>query len=331
MSARAAIYGLSGLRLTAAERAFFTGAEPWGFILFARNIEGPAQVKALVDDLRSAVGWQAPVLIDQEGGRVARLGAPHWRVWPAPAEDASGPDGAERLSLRTRLIAHELAALGIDVCCAPMLDVPGPGAHEIVASRVLGVTAREVAARGRILAEALLAGGVLPVAKHVPGHGRTATDSHVVLPVVAADLETLTATDFAPFAALGDLPLAMTAHVVYPAIDPERPATLSPMVIRLIRERIGVSGALMSDDLSMGALAGPMRGRAAAALSAGCDLLLHCNGDLAEMAEVAAVAPPLAGHAADRADAALAARRPPEPFDPAEAAARYAALAGEAA
>ncbi len=331
MSARAAIFGLSGTRLSPTERAFVREAAPWGFILFARNAETPAQVRTLVAELREAVGREAPVLIDQEGGRVARLGPPHWRAWPPPATDAAGPHGAERLRLRTRLIAHDLAALGIDVCCAPMLDLPGPGAHEIVVSRALGASAAEIAERGRIVADALLAGGVLPVAKHLPGHGRATADSHAALPVVDTPLDELAATDFAPFAALADLPLAMTAHVVYRAIDGERPATLSPAAIALLRERIGVSGALMTDDLSMGALSGPMRARAAGALRAGCNLLLHCNADPAEMAEVAAEAPTLTGRAAERAAAALAARRAPEPFDAAAAAARYDALAGAAA
>ncbi len=328
---RAAIFGLSGPALTGAERAFLAEADPWGLILFARNIETPEQTRRLVAEARAALGRRAPVLIDQEGGRVQRLRPPHWRAWPAPEADAAGPHGEERLRLRSRLIAHDLAALGIDVNCAPMLDLPGPGSHEIVAARALGRTAGAVAAAGRAIAEGLMAGGVLPVIKHLPGHGRAAADSHETLPVVDAPLATLRATDFAPFRALSGLPLGMTAHVLYTALDPERPATLSPPCLAAIREEIGFGGCLMSDDLGMRALSGGMRARAEAALAAGCDLALHCSGEMAEMVAVAEGAPRLSGPALTRARSAEAARPPAGGIDLAAAEARYRALAQGAA
>ena len=233
---------------------------------------------------------------------------------------------AEALSLRARLIASELRAVGIDVNCAPMADVAAPGADPIIASRALGAAPGRVARLARAIAEATLAGGVLPVVKHLPGHGRARADSHRALPVVDAPLDALRAVDFAPFRALADLPLAMTAHVAFTALDPDAPATLSPACIREIREGIGFSGLLMSDDLGMGALSGPMGARAAAALAAGCDVALHCSGERAEMDDLIGAVPPLAGAAAARAARALAARRAPEPFDEAAADARHAAL-----
>ncbi len=305
---RALILGCAGPQLAPAERDFFRDADPWGFILFARNVEAPDQLRALVGDLRAAVGRRAPVLIDQEGGRVARLGPPHWRRWPPAAEEGAGlglEARAARIRLRYRLIAAELAALGIDVNCVPVADVARPHTHPILRDRCFGSDAAIVARLARAAAEGTLAGGVLPVVKHVPGHGAARADSHAELPVVDLPRETLEAVDFVPFRALADAPLAMTAHVLYPALDPERPATLSPAVIGLIREEVGLSGALMSDDISMGALAGPLAARARAALAAGCDLVLHCNGDAAEMAALAAAVPRLSGEPARRARAAL--------------------------
>lgn len=323
----AVIFGLEGERLTADERAFFAEADPWGFILFARNIGTPEQVRALTADLRESVGREAPVLIDQEGGRVARLGPPSWPAWPHPLVDADA--GMERLGLRYRLIADDLARLGIDVNCAPMLDVPVADAHPIIADRVLGRSATAISEAGRMTAEALMAGGVLPVVKHIPGHGRATLDSHTDLPVIESDRETLAATDFAPFRALADLPMAMTAHVVFTALDPDRPATLSPAVIGAIREEIGFDGLLMTDDLSMKALSGTMGARVAGAIEAGCDMILHCNGLRSEMEAVASATPRLEANAAERAAAALALRRPPEGADRAVLAARYTALGGE--
>ena len=312
MSAPAAmILGCAGPRLDPDEAAFLADADPWGFILFARNVEGPAQVAALVTDLRAAVGRRAPVLIDQEGGRVARLGPPHWTGWPdaGPHMAAIPPlHRAEAMRRRYRVIGAELAALGIDVNCAPMVDLVRPDTHAALAPRMYGSVPAEVAALGRAVADGLMQAGVLPVLKHIPGHGRTPLDSHEALPRVAADLATLEAEDFAPFRALADLGLGMTAHIVYEALDAERPATLSPVVIRAIRGAIGFGGLLMSDDISMGALSGPLHDRAAAAIAAGCDVVLHCNGDRAETAAVAGAVPRLSGAALRRAEAALAAR-----------------------
>jgi beta-N-acetylhexosaminidase len=332
---RAVILGCLGPRLGPEEAAFFREADPWGFILFARNAGTPAELRALTDALRAAVGRDAPVLIDQEGGRVARLRPPHWRGWESPRAFArsfrSEADLLRGLWLRYRMIAAELRAVGIDVNCVPMLDVPVPGTHPIIADRALGTSAAEIALRGREVAAGLLAGGVLPVMKHLPGHGRTGTDSHEGLPQVVATAGELDAADFLPFLHLRDLPLAMTAHVVFTAIDPERPATLSPAVVRTIRERIGFDGALMTDDLSMGALSGSHGERARAALAAGCDLVLHCNGLREEMEGVLVEVPRLAGRSLARVARAEALRRPAPAFDPAAAEAALAALAGEAA
>lgn len=311
MTARAAIFGCAGEALSPAERDFFAEAAPWGFILFARNISAPDQVRRLVGELREAVGRRAPVLIDQEGGPVARLRPPHWRDWPPLPEALAGRDRvAARAAVRHRYatISAELAALGIDVNCVPMLDVPGPGAHRIIAGRALGADAATVADLGAEICAASKAEGVLPVIKHIPGHGRTAEDSHEDLPRVPASLEELEAVDFAPFRALAGEALGMTAHVIYDALDPDAPATLSPTAIRAVRERIGFGGLLMTDDISMGALAAPLADNVRAALAAGCDMILHCNGRMPEMETVAAEAPLLSGAAARRADAAIAER-----------------------
>lgn len=321
MAPRAAIFGCCGPELAPDERAFFAEADPWGFILFSRNIVAPDQVRRLAASLREAVGRDAPILIDQEGGRVARLHPPLWRGWADALDEvetlAEPASRAEAMRLRYRLIAAELADLGIDVNCAPLADVAQADTHPFLRSRCYGNDPETVAHIGRAVADGLLAGGVLPVLKHVPGHGRARADSHHDLPTVTTPLSELGITDFAPFRALADLPLAMTAHIVYTALDPERPATLSPTCIAAIREMIGFQGALMTDDLSMRALDGPMEARARAALAAGCDLVLHCNGDRSEMEMVAAGTPPLADEAAVRAARALAMRRPADEADPA--------------
>ncbi|MEM1346245.1 MAG: glycoside hydrolase family 3 N-terminal domain-containing protein [Pseudomonadota bacterium] len=326
---RAAIYGLAGPDLSPSERAFFAEADPWGFILFARNIDTPVRLKRLTADLRESVGRDAPILIDQEGGRVARLRGPHWREWPPVREEIEGArdegEVLERLRLRYRLIAHELREVGIDVDCAPLLDVPQRNAHPIIGNRALGDDGVQVALRGREVARALLEGGVLPVIKHLPGHGRALDDSHEHLPTVTAPAEVLR-SDFLPFRALADQALGMTAHIVFTALDPEAPATLSRKCIDLIRHEIGFDGLLMTDDLSMHALKGPMRVRAEGSLAAGCDLVLHCNGDPHEMAAVAEATPALTAAALTRSERALALRRA-APFDPLEAEARYRALA----
>lgn len=325
MTARAFITGLSGHSLSAGERAFCREAAPWGLILFKRNGSDPAQVSALVSEFRSVVGWHAPVLIDQEGGRVQRLGPPHWSLYPPGAVYSALYDrepalGLAAARLGARLIAADLAALGIDVDCLPLADVPVEGHDPIIGDRAYGLTPDKVAAVARAVADGLLAGGVLPVLKHLPGHGRATADSHLKLPVVDTDRKTLEATDFAAFRPLGDLPLGMTAHVVFSAIDPIAPATTSvTMVSEVIRGFVGFQGVLMSDDISMGALSGAIAERCRASLAAGCDLVLHCNGELAEMVQVAEATPVLSGDAARRAEAALSRRAAPQTFDVAAA------------
>ena len=337
MSTRACIFGCQGPRLTPQERAFFREVRPWGFILFGRNIESPDQVRALVDALRSCVDRpDAPVLIDQEGGRVQRLGPPHWRRYPPGRAygDLISNDPLQRREIARlggRLLAHDLASLGINVDCLPVLDVPEPGAHDVIGDRAYANEAETVALLGRACAEGLIAGGVLPVIKHIPGHGRARADSHHALPVVETPVAELDARDFAPFRVLSDMPMAMTAHVVYAAIDARGPATTSRRVIRqVVRGAIGFQGLVMTDDLSMKALSGDFAERTRAALAAGCDVVLHCNGGMDEMAAVAKAAPMLAGKAKARAAAALA-RLPRriEPFDAEEARSRFeAAFAG---
>ncbi|THD59432.1 beta-N-acetylhexosaminidase [Phenylobacterium sp.] len=331
MSIAAAILGCSGLTLTPEEKALFRRVRPWGFILFKRNVATPDQVRALVDALRDTVGRaDAPVLIDQEGGRVQRLGPPHWGRYPPGRAfgDLSGNDPLVRREvtrLGARLMAHDLAQLGINVDCVPVLDVPDPAGHEIIGDRAYGQTPEEVAFLGRAAAEGLIAGGVLPVIKHIPGHGRAMADSHLELPVVEASLEDLDARDFAPFRVLSDMPMAMTAHVIYTAIDRKRPATTSTKALRkVIREAIGFDGLVMTDDLSMKALSGDFTERAKASRAAGCDVVLHCNGSMDEMKAVVDGAGALKGKAAARATAALARlARAVEPFDAAEARARF--------
>ncbi len=313
----------------------FRDVRPWGFILFKRNVETPGQVRALVEALRETVGRpDAPVLVDQEGGRVQRLGPPHWRRYPPGRAygEVSGDSWGRRevARLGARLMAHDLAMLGVNVDCLPVLDVPAPDGHEVIGDRAYGDTPDEVAMLGRAAAEGLIAGGVLPVIKHIPGHGRARADSHLDLPVVEASLGELDARDFAPFRGLSDMPMAMTAHVVYSAIDKSAPATTSRRAVRrIIRGSIGFDGLLMSDDLSMKALQGDFAERARASLAAGCDVVLHCNGDMAEMKAVLAGTKPLAGRAKARADAALA-RLPRriEPFDAEAARARFDAAFG---
>jgi beta-N-acetylhexosaminidase len=328
----AAIYGCSGHRLTEAERAFFAGARPWGFILFRRNIDSPDQVRALTAELRDSIGDEhAPILIDQEGGRVQRMGPPHWPKYPpgnAYLKATNDPLAARELvRLGARLMAHDLKAVGINVDCLPVLDVPVPGAHDIIGDRAYAHDPATVAQLGRAAAEGMLAGGVLPVIKHMPGHGRAFADSHHDLPVVHADFATLDSWDFAPFKALSDMPLAMTAHVVFDAIDPKRPATTSKKAVRLMREHLGFGGLIMTDDLSMKALSGSLRDRAEASLKAGCDVVLHCNGDLDEMRLVAEGVGKLKGGAAKRATAAMARIvHTPEPLDEGEARLRFDAL-----
>ena len=333
MSSRAFITGVSGLELSAPEREFIRGTRPWGFILFKRNVEAPAQVSALVEELRSCLGdADAPVLIDQEGGRVARLGPPHWPVYPPGAAfgalyDLDKTLGQQAARLGARLIAADLIDLGITVDCLPLADVPVGGADAVIGNRAYGTEPAKVAAIARAVTEGLEQGGVLPVLKHIPGHGRAMADSHFGLPTVDTPEEELQRTDFAAFQPLADLPMAMTAHVVFSALDPAQPATTSATIIRqVIRGTIGFQGLLMSDDVSMNALAGSIAERTRAIVNAGCDMVLHCNGKLEEMRDVAGETPELAGEALERARRALASRRAPEPFDRQAARAELEAL-----
>ena len=313
----ATILGVAGTRLTRAERVFFAEADPFGFILFGRNIEDPEQVLWLTTELRDAVGWQAPIFIDQEGGRVARLGPPHWRIWLPPLEQvAQNPRGAVRAAyLRYRIIADELRAIGIDGNMAPVVDIAQAETHPVLRNRCWGEDVVRVADIAASAAEGLVMGGVLPVIKHMPGQGRATLDSHEALPHVADREKVLRVSDFLAFETVSGLPIGMTAHVVYDAIDPDHPATLSPEVIALIRNRIRFGGLLVTDDISMGALCGPVGDRARASLAAGCDVVLHCNGDLNEMRAVAEAAGPMSGQAAARAEAALGWRRDPDSID----------------
>jgi len=327
----AAILGCAGTTLTADEVAFFKDVKPWGFILFKRNIADPEQVRALTAALRDTVGrGDAPILIDQEGGRVARLQPPHWRIYPPGRAYgqlvANDPLTAREITrLGSRLIAHDLRSLGVNVDCVPVLDVPDPEGHEIIGDRAYGDTPEQVATLGRAAAEGLLAGGVLPIIKHIPGHGRAMADSHLELPVVKAKLAELDARDFAPFRVLSDMPMAMTAHVVYTAIDRKNPATTSKKAIKqVIRGSIGFDGLLMSDDLSMKALSGDFKQRAKDSLAAGCDVVLHCNGDMAEMRAVMSGVGKMSKEARRRAQAVMGRLvKVPEPFDVAEARARF--------
>jgi len=322
MSSRAFITGVSGLALSRAEREFIRIERPWGFILFKRNIDARHQVSALVRELRDLVGRaDAPVLIDQEGGRVQRLGPPHWPVYPPGAAfgalyDIEPQLGFKAARLSSRLIAADLIELGITVDCLPLADVPVEGSDAVIGNRAYGTEPGKVAAIARAVTEGLEQGGVLPVLKHIPGHGRATADSHHRLPTVDTSREELERTDFAAFQPLAGLPMAMTAHVVFSALDPVHPATTSATIIRqVIRGVIGFQGLLMSDDVSMNALAGTIAERTRAIVNAGCDMVLHCNGKLEEMREVVHETPELTGEALERASRALASRKPPQPID----------------
>jgi len=310
---KALIVGVAGKTLSDDERRFFRDERPWGFILFARNIEAPEQIRDIVAAMRDSVGRpEAPVFIDQEGGRVQRLRPPLAPNYPPAARfgELYRRDRAAGLRaawLKSRLHAFDLLQYGITADCLPVLDVPVEGAHDVIGDRAYGRDPDSVAALGRAVAEGLLSGGVLPVVKHIPGHGRAGADSHHDLPVVDTPLDELRRHDFAPFRALRDMPMAMTAHVVYTALDTERPATTSPRIVgEIIRGEIGFDGLLMSDDVSMQALSGDFATRTDAIVAAGCDVVLHCNGRMEEMRAVADRTPPLSGKAAHRAEKALA-------------------------
>ncbi len=328
------VLGCAGTTLSEAERRFFRETNPLGFILFSRNCRNPEQVRSLTGALREAVRRaDAPVLIDQEGGRVARLRPPYWYALPPAARIGAlfraKPDlGREAAWLTGRIAAADLTTAGIDVNCAPVLDVLAPAARsDVIGDRAYSTDPGTVATLARAYTEGLMAGGVLPVIKHIPGHGRADTDSHLGLPVVEAEEAALDDVDLAPFKALADAPIAMTAHILYRAWDTERPATISPNVVRgIIRDGIGFDGLLLTDDISMQALGGGIDERAAASLAAGCDVVLHCNGRMDEMEAVAAVCPPLSTAAARRWADAAAARRPVSPFDPVAGAERLQVL-----
>ncbi len=330
MSYSATILGCAGPVLTAEERALFAQARPWGFILFSRNLETPEQIRALCAALRDAAGHDAVILIDQEGGRVQRLRPPLGREWLPPLDQIRAAldhaTACRGMYLRYRLIAAELRALGIDGNCAPMVDVADDETHDFLRNRCYGDAPSAVADLGRAVADGLLAGGVLPVLKHIPGHGRGRLDSHLELPVVGATRAELDARDFPPFHALRDLPMAMTAHIVYTALDPDLPATISAPAISVIREALGFDGLLMSDDISMEALSGSIAARSAAAIAAGCDVVLHCNGKMPEMLATVEASGVLRGAALRRADAAVAARRSPDDIDIAALTAEFDAL-----
>jgi beta-N-acetylhexosaminidase len=322
MTTRAFITGISGTELGAAEREFIAAAKPWGFILFKRNVEDPAQVSRLTEQLRNALGQaDAPVLIDQEGGRVQRFAPPHWPAYPPGAVfgrlyDLEPALGLAAARLSARLIADDLSQTGVSVDCLPLADVPVAGADAVIGNRAYGTDARKVAAIARAVTEGLEQGGILPVLKHIPGHGRATADTHFRLPVVDTPRAELETTDFAAFRPLADLAMAMTAHVVFSAIDPAHPATTSAtMIAQVIRGSIGFQGLLMSDDVSMDALAGSVSERTRAIFAAGCDMVLHCNGKLEEMRDVADQSPDLSGKALQRARHALDTRKPPLPFD----------------
>lgn len=321
----AAIFGLLGTELSQAERDFFRSADPWGFILFARNVESPDQLRRLTGDLRDAVGREAIVTTDQEGGRVQRMRAPHWAEWLPPLDDAQlGPDA---MRLRYRLIGQELRAVGIDSDCAPTLDIATDDTHPFLRNRCLGHSVADVVARGRAAAEGLLAAGVVPIMKHIPGHGRAMADSHLETPVVTTPHAELSRSDFAAFKALNDLPMGMSAHIRFADLD-DAPATASARMIGLIRDEIGFDGLLMSDDISMNGLSGTIGQRSAASIAAGVDLVLHCHGDMPEMEEVVAHAGPMTPDAIRRGDRALSFRHAPDTAPAADLLAEYRGLGG---
>jgi beta-N-acetylhexosaminidase len=321
---RAFISGCSGLALSAEERSFFKHAQPWGLIVFKRNVSSPEQLRSLTDEFRNSVGRKdAPVLVDQEGGRVQRLGPStgNWRAYPSARALGDLYQKNPVLGLRVArhvglLMAEDLLASGLTVSCMPVLDLPVANVTEAIGSRTYAARPEAIIAMALAHVSGLAAGGILPVMKHLPGHGRAIVDSHLELPLVTAELGELNTSDFVPFAAFAHLPMAMTAHVVFSALDKKNPATHSKRIIsKIIREQLGFEGLLMSDDLSMQALQGTIEHRAAAARDAGCEIVLHCNGVMPEMEAVANVVGPLKGKSMRRARVALKSRQKPVKFD----------------
>lgn len=322
MAHKALITGCSGPELTADEQSFFREHRPCGLILFARNCVSRDQIQSLTNAARGCVaGDELLVLVDQEGGRVQRMGPPQWRKYPAARAfgqlyEKDRSEGVEAAQAVARLMANDLYEAGINADCAPVLDVPAAGAHDIIGDRAYGGDPNTIIALARAFAQGLLEGGVLPVVKHIPGHGRARADSHKDLPIIGASLEELSTIDFKPFTMLNDLPMAMTAHVVLSAIDDEAPASVSAAIIgQVIRERIGFGGLLMSDDLDMAALKGTPAERAAAVIAAGCDVALHCSGKLDDMRVVADAVPELSGAALDRLVQTFARLKAPRAYD----------------
>ncbi len=335
MSQKAMIFGLQGLTITPEERAFFAGADPWGFILFARNVESPDQLQALTRDLRECVGRKdAPILIDQEGGRVQRLRPPHWEKYP-PASALGAlhtfdpQKGLRATWLHSRLLAFDLLKMGVNVNCLPVLDVPSPDGHDVIGDRAYGQTPDQVSKLGSEACDGLMAGGVMPVIKHIPGHGRATCDSHKELPIVSTDLKTLAKTDFQPFVDLNHIPMAMTAHVIYSAIDDTAPATTSKVVMNeIVRGHLSYDGLVMCDDITMSALSGDLTKRTRAIFDAGCDVVLHCTGRMDEMEEVAKSTPTLAGKSNERAISALKGIGQTDESNEADCRAEFAELMG---
>lgn len=324
----ASILGPEGRVITNWERDFFRDVKPFGFIVFARNIDTPDQLRRLTSDLRDAAGHDAPILIDQEGGRVQRMRAPHWREWLRPLDQAQqASDPARSFYLRSRIMAEELRAVGIDANCAPTCDIAGDQTHPFLRNRCLGTAPESVIANARATADGLLDGGVLPVMKHMPGHGRGTKDSHLDVPMTDVSKDIAQATDFAPFRALNDMPMGMTAHIIFAAYG-MIPSTQNPAVIDMIRRDIGFDGLLMTDDISMEALSGDVAIRTTASMAAGCDLVLHCNGEPAEMQAVANAAGDMTPAAQVRATTALSRRKTPEPVDIAALSAELNTLLG---
>ena len=320
MGQGAYIFGCEATRLTDQEKMFFAQSRPFGFILFARNIDTPDQLRGLTGEMRDAAGYDAPIFIDQEGGRVDRMNPGHWeQTLPALDQvELAGASAERSMWLRARLIAAQLQSVGIDANCVPLCDIVTDATHPVLKNRCYGRNVADVTAIATVVAEATLSGGVLPVVKHIPGYGRARNDAHLELSVVDATVSDLEEFEFAPFVALSHMPMAMTAHLIYSALD-ELPATQSPVIVDLIRKRIGFQGLLMGDDIGMEALHGSITERSQKSLQAGCDIVLHCNGDLAEMIGVADTVGMMNQVSQERADTALTWRNSPEPFDEAAA------------